>query len=336
LGNLLILLVGGNPLPNYVTARYMIDRKRNDQEALPVPDKFILLHSKNTKKYAEIIKEKIGLTGYEPLADLGNNERSRKTIIGKIKGKLNEFQKDNCKITNIHLNYTGGTKPMAVHAYNGVINFCKENKIESDKIIFSYLDPKEFKLVRDESENSYPTDGSNLRDKVKLSIKDLFEIHNMTYKEEPKPEIIKTETLNVQDFSSLEDFIFNVFYRLKKKKKINCDDIYKIPLETTDNGNDPEIYIMVMKGYQMFLFSCTTYEHAGKVKKKAFEAIFRAEQLGGDHATAVTVSCIDKIDEVDKDLKTFGDLQGRYKLIGRDKLINIEKLKKELTLIIKK
>ena len=89
-----------------------------------------------------------------------------------------------------------------------------------------------------------------------------------------------------------------------------------------------------MKGYQLFLFSCTTYELAGKVKLKAFEAIFRAEQLGGDHATAVTISCIKDIDQVDKDLKTFGDLQGRYKLIGRDKLMNIEKLKKELTSII--
>ena len=88
MSNVLILLIGGNPLPNYVTARYMMDSKRNDKEVLPVPDKFILLHSKSTKKYAEIIKEKIGLTGYEPLADLDNNERSRKTIIENNYGKV--------------------------------------------------------------------------------------------------------------------------------------------------------------------------------------------------------------------------------------------------------
>ena len=335
MSNVLILLIGGNPLPNYVTAKYMIDKTRNDQKALPVPDRFILLHSESTKKYAEIIKEKMGLTGYEPLADLDNNERSRKTIIEKITNKLDEFQKDNCNITNIHLNYTGGTKPMAVHACNGIIAFCEKNNIESDKRIFSYLDPNEFKLVLDDSKNRYPIEG-NLRDKIKLNIDDLFKFHNVTYKKEADPEIIDPKNLNVKNFSSLEDFIFNVLSELNKKKEINCDDIYKVSIEATDEENEPETYIIVMKGYQMFLFYCTTCNRAGDVKKKAFEAIFRAEQLGGDHATAVTVSCIENIDSVEKDLKTFGDLQGRYKLIGIEKLESSEKLKEELTLIIQK
>lgn len=420
MSNVLILLIGGNPLPNYVTAKYMLDETRNDKEFLPVPDKFILLHSNTTIKYAQKIKEKMRLSGYDPFANLGDNERSRKTIIEAVINKLNKLQ-NKCAITSIHLNYTGGTKPMAVHTYNGIIDFCDICKKEENKIvkpIFSYLDPVQFKLVLDESGNGYPNEmGTDLRDKVKLQIEDLFDIHVMKYEKKGDLATFKDNELDIRKFSGdilksfegrdpvwpvkffilkekkkkvridgikdlneqfffqginedipslshffkndkfdlelqeaektfteltkfmsgiwLEDFIVDIIKGLKKENKIAYDEIYK-SVHATYNKRELEVDIIVMKGYQMFLFSCTTYERAGEVKGKAFEAIFRAEQLGGDHATAITVSCIKNVDLVVNDLKSFGDLQERYKLIGLQDLMNIKELEENLTLIIGK
>ena len=352
--------------------------------------------------------------------NLDDNERSKEKIIEDIIDKLTKLQKE-CAISSIHLNYTGGTKPMAVYAYSGVIDFCKMEKNKTIRSFFSYLDPKEFKLVLDESGTGYPAEPDrDLRYKVKLGIEDLFDIHLMKYekkgdfatfnnndleiakiskeildsfnkgkpvwpekffdlkdktrkkklningikklneenafkginknipslknffkkdkfdleKESPKKRF--AELIKFMSGIWLEDFIVDIIKGLKEKNKIVYDEIRKSVHATYNKKRPLEVDIIVMKGYQMFLFSCTADDNTENVKSKAFEAVFRAEQLGGDHATAVTVSHIEDIDPVDKDLKTFGDLQGRYKLIGRDKLMDIEELKKELTLIIRK
>ena len=416
MSNVLILLIGGNPLPNYVTAKYMLDSKRNDQEALPVPDKFILLHSNTTRDYAQKIKEKMRLTGYGHLVNLGDDERNQKTIIEAINNKLKELQ-EGCTISTIHLNYTGGTKPMAVHACSEIIEFCKSKENETIRLIFSYLDPKEFKLVLDESETGYPDEPDNdLRHKIKLEVEDLFDIHLMKYEkrgeyatfnkadvdiEKISKEILDSfnkgkpvwpekffdlkdktrnkklningiEKLNEENFFKginkdipslknffkedkfdlekespkkrfaklikfmsgiwLEDFIVDIIIGLKEKNEIAYDEIRK-SVHATYNKRELEVDIIVMKGYQMFLFSCTADDDTENVKSKAFEAVFRAEQLGGDHATAITVSCIKNIAPVDNALQSF-EAKQQYKLIGITDLINISELKKNLTNII--
>ena len=390
----------------------MLDITRTDQEALPVPDKFILLHSNITNNYAQKIKEKMGLTGYDSLVNLGDDERGKEKIIEAISNKLTALQNE-CAISTIHLNYTGGTKPMAVYAYNGVIDFCKKNRIENNKIIFSYLDPKKFKLVLDESETGYPAEpDSDLRYKLTLDIQDLFDIHLMRYDKKGELATFDNEDLDIKKISKeisdsfdkgkpvwpekffdlnkkklningitklneenffrginkdipslknffkedkfdlekenpkerftklikfmsgiwLEDFVVDIIKGLNEEKKIAYDEIHK-SVHATYKTRELEVDIIVMKGYQMFLFSCTADDNIENVKSKAFEAVFRAEQLGGDHATAVTVSCIKDITAVDNALRSF-EAKQQYKLIGITDLINISELEKNLTDII--
>ena len=432
MSNVLILLIGGNPLPNYVTAKYMLDETRNDTEALPVPDNFILLHSNITKDYAQKIKEKMKLTGYGTFVNLGDDERSKEKISEAISDKLTKL-KDECIISSIHLNYTGGTKPMAVHAYNEIEKFCKAQNNKSIKSIFTYLDPVQFKLVLDESEACYPAEpDKDLRNKVKLEIKDLFDIHLMKYEKEGDLASFNRCELDIREFSKnilksypepkwsdffftlkknldclkkkkkkkksiyypvrkindfcfdgiedlnknksfqginadipslknffkdnkfdlslaepekkftelikfisgiwLEDFIVDVIRSLKKNNEIAYDKIDK-SVHATYKKRHLEVDIIVMKGYQMFLFSCTADDNTENVKSKAFEAVFRAEQLGGDHATAVTVSCIKNVAPVDNALRSF-EAKQQYKLIGITDLLCISKLNQTLTDII--
>lgn len=418
MSNVLILLIGGNPLPNYVTAKYMLDRTRKDTEILPVPDKVLLLYSNITKDYAQKIKGKMGLTGHGYLVNLGDNERSRKTIIEAISNKLKKLQEE-CSNSTIHLSYTGGTKPMAVYAYSAVIDFCNIYKKKTNNTvtaIFSYLDPKEFKLVLDESETGYPAEPDNdLRHKVKLKVEDLFDIHLMKYEKKGEDATFNKAVLDIKKISKeildsfnkgkpvwpekffdlkqkkfningieklneanffkginkdipslknffkkdkfdlatgspkkrfaklvkfmsgiwLEDFIVDIIIGLKEKKEkkeIAYDEIRK-SVHATYKNRELEVDIIVMKGYQMFLFSCTADDDTENVKSKAFEAVFRAKQLGGDHATAITVSCIKNIAPVDNALRSF-EAKQQYKLIGITDLMCISELEKNLTDII--
>ena len=46
--NLLILSIGSNPIPNYITAAYLLNKDRDDREYLPVPEKIIFVYSDET------------------------------------------------------------------------------------------------------------------------------------------------------------------------------------------------------------------------------------------------------------------------------------------------
>lgn len=98
----------------------------------------------------------------------------------------------------------------------------------------------------------------------------------------------------------------------------------------------------------MFLFSCTTSQKIKLVKQKAFEALFRAEQLGGEHAKVVVVSTMfntpgipgkikfsrkSNIRELEKDLKQFNADQ-KCESIGIDELSNEKELIRKLSNII--
>ena len=125
----LVLLVGDNPLPNYVTAKYLIQRGELA--------KIVLLHSKDTVSIARNIENLLSHDGSVEitLAELEDaNDRN------SILSSLERLRFDN----SVHFNYTGGTKVMAVHVYN----YLKEQRKEAE---FSYLNSRTYKLVYDES-----------------------------------------------------------------------------------------------------------------------------------------------------------------------------------------
>lgn len=95
----------------------------------------------------------------------------------------------------------------------------------------------------------------------------------------------------------------------------------------------------------MYLFSCTTSDGVKSVKGKAFEAIYRADQLGGSHARVIVVSLLPQIPQsghnssietLENDLSSFdARFNKKCKLIGRDDLLDQEKLKANLLEVFK-
>ena len=126
----MFLLVGENPLPNYVAARLMLK-----QGGTPY-----LVHTTDTQKEAkrlEIILSDQGIKTTQ-LVSLNDYESDAYHIRETIRPKL-EAIKDG----KIGLYYTGGTKAMAVHAYRTVVS-----KQHPDTV-FSYLDPRKLEMCID-------------------------------------------------------------------------------------------------------------------------------------------------------------------------------------------
>ncbi len=130
----LFLLMGTNPLPNYIAARLLA---RQDATVY-------LLHSegaeiKSTKPIAEQIEIHLG----EVRPDLticvkGISESNDLEIKNALEPLLRKIAKQH-PTCQVGLHYTGGTKPMAVHAYRLI------ESIFADAV-FSYLDPRRLAL----------------------------------------------------------------------------------------------------------------------------------------------------------------------------------------------
>jgi len=166
----LFLLVGENPLPNYVAARLLLN-----QGGTPY-----LVYTTGTDKPAQRLQkilssEPIGLKTAQ-LVPLNNGEADAYQIQKAIRSKL-----ETIKDGKIGLNYTGGTKAMAVHAYREVLSK------ERPETVFSYLDPRRLEMCIDRE------NGDRIRIKVKpemLQVKlvKLFQIHGLELNGNPTKE----------------------------------------------------------------------------------------------------------------------------------------------------
>lgn len=85
----------------------------------------------------------------------------------------------------------------------------------------------------------------------------------------------------------------------------------------------PEFDVIGIIGYQLILISCSTSEKEKEIKLKAFEALTRARQLGGDEAQAIMISLLEctKAKEIEDDLKDdIGGAEPPLRVWGVDKL----------------
>ena len=419
--HILFLLVGSNPLPDYTVGDYLLKSERQDKNELPLPDLIVLVHSEETKRFAQILKGKFKHKRREikvELIDLKDKENDPKNI----KNILNNFLEKKNNISSLHLNFTGGKKTMSVYTYMIIYNYAKKNE---KKAIFSYLDPDKHWLVLEDSRH-FPTD-NDLRRKVFLNINTLLELHDMEIKNQGKEKPLYKEIMNEEKFNEvvkyilqtitedrkkwksemdkfrerfsdkiktktgklkkktklieeikkanedgifeslfnhsfgllknnkydveqaekfpsfykfvtggwLEDLVLITLQKLQKEEKIKVNDIRK-NIKAKYKGRETEIDIIVIKGYEMFLISCTTDNGIGLVKQKAFEAIYRAQQLGGEHAKVIVVSLMDNtrendrdnnLEELKKDLSQFDAARN-----AGQNLIGIDEIRKELGL----
>ncbi len=163
----LFLLVGGNPLPNWVAARLLL---RKDGQ-------IYLAHSDETIKFAqklsELLLEKgIGQPIYIEISDPSDADAIYTAIRPHVK-KIRSGQ--------IGLNYTGGTKAMSVHSYRTLE---KEIQKGIPSPIFSYLDARTLEMRFDNTQSYFV----GLNPEVKLTIDELAQLHNLKKRNQPKTE----------------------------------------------------------------------------------------------------------------------------------------------------
>lgn len=162
----LLLLVGENPLPNYVATLAMLEDG----------GKVYLVFTEHTKSQKNCLskrlreQKKVELNKVE-LIDLKKYESDCYHIREIIQKKIKPINSG-----TIGLNYTGGTKAMAVHAYHAV------QELRGDAI-FSYLDSRTLEMCIDRPNNP------PIREKVFLdmSFAELFGLHNLKWKDDKPP-----------------------------------------------------------------------------------------------------------------------------------------------------
>lgn len=168
----LILLVGGNPLPNAVAA-----------QLLATPTATIwLLHSDgndgepSTKKTAENLET--FLRQKNPNWSIKPEPIPSSHNIG-IEGRVREILKRNGINGRVGFHYTGGTKSMSVHTYRVLEQVLGS---ANPRPVFSYLDPRQIALRIDGSgtESSKPIyllKEDSLRRKLEVTPDELAQLH---------------------------------------------------------------------------------------------------------------------------------------------------------------
>ena len=165
----LIILVGTNPLPCYLSARYLWDTLNKDE----IKNIYFMCSAENPKigqagtyEIGERIQNKLK----EGFSDIKN-----KIMLRKVEDVRNK-REIACKVKeinaeDIHLNYTGGTKSMAVFFYEE----CMKNRSNFSS---SYLDSHSNRMVR----NGDIDNDDDLRKRYKLSLLDIANLHNIVIK----------------------------------------------------------------------------------------------------------------------------------------------------------
>ena len=187
----LALLVGTNPLPNYVVAKYYLAVNKKMLERI------WLIHSEETGQYADdieaVLKKDLGQAPVMivkcTLPDIGVAVEIKRAI-------QNHMGADKYPIKKVHLNYTGGTKAMAVHVYQAL------QEQWQGAFSASYLDARDYRIKQDDDSTF---DSGDLRKIISLSWEDLFRLHNM---EEIRARNI--EYVDTLDYSTADKIVANI------------------------------------------------------------------------------------------------------------------------------
>jgi hypothetical protein len=157
--------VGKNPLPNYVATKLLLKEKGT----------LHLVHSRGPQGTGGVAQRlATQLSQYRPqLIPVDPLDTSM------LHRTLEEYLK-RVPLGSIGLNYTGGTKVMAVHTYQVIGKFCHENRRDS---IFSYLDADTLTMAI-EPQHGQPAFQRNVAQATEVSIKELLDLHSIQLREQ--------------------------------------------------------------------------------------------------------------------------------------------------------
>lgn len=168
---ILFLLIGKNPLPNYVAAKLLIKQGA----------KVYFVYSEDgTKDYkkrlVDKLKMQLGGSLFTPVDVPLQNPSDAACIKSAIKTVFASIP-DNA---SIGLNYTGGTKAMSVHVYRAIEEF---GTAKNCQLKFSYLDPRKLEMLFDGETDGIELNkpGDAVFEQVKILLGDLMNLHDLIY-----------------------------------------------------------------------------------------------------------------------------------------------------------
>jgi len=132
----LFILIGTNPLPNYVAAK-LLWRKAEK----PEKSKLYFVYSRATDSARQALQSALGYEHEDPYIKNIEVEEANPT---NVANKIADYATD--LVGSVGLNYTGGTKVMAVHAYMAL------QKLHKLKVCYSYLDARTLRMIIQGSE----------------------------------------------------------------------------------------------------------------------------------------------------------------------------------------
>jgi len=157
----LFLLMGKNPLPNYVAAHLL----------LKTGGTLYLVHSEGPQGTGGVAQRLAAHFPQHHPQLIPVNPQDTTDIRRQVERYLERTLPD-----PVGLNYTGGTKVMAVHTYQAVEEFCQQRGREA---VFSYLDADTLEM----SIEPQPGQPASLRcrvvQSVELMIKEVFDLHGI-------------------------------------------------------------------------------------------------------------------------------------------------------------
>lgn len=159
----LFLLMGGNPLPNAVAALTLLKPGGTPH----------IIHTRQTQTQAQNLMALLTTTfGYQPapLINLDQAQAEASVIRQQVQNRAQGLG------GTIGMNYTGGTKPMSVHAYRALAEVCPQ-------ATFSYLDSNTSKITLDQ--DHAPSQQITLD--AALSLEQLFQLHGLRWRDNQPP-----------------------------------------------------------------------------------------------------------------------------------------------------
>ncbi|MBE9256844.1 DUF1887 family protein [Dolichospermum sp. LEGE 00246] len=168
----LFLLVGENPLPNYVAAMKLLDKNKKCT--------VYLVHTNKTDSQAEQLTRALKNICKGKGVSLDKEKtQNNKSNAYKIYEEVYKYASAIPVHERIGLHYTGGTNTMAVHAHRAI----SELNSKRNDTVFSYLDASTLEIFVDTSELEPFHRGVELE----VSLEQLFKLHNYEFQQGKQP-----------------------------------------------------------------------------------------------------------------------------------------------------
>ena len=134
----LFLLVGTNPLPNYVAAQLLVRNRAQSQ--------IWLVHSAGVAHVKDTLTKVLTALGFKEPKSIQVEEARPENI----RNQIHKHAKDRPGVVGLH--YTGGTKAMAVHAYVAMEALTRDDPHDPNRpvlrqVLYSYLDARTLSMV---------------------------------------------------------------------------------------------------------------------------------------------------------------------------------------------